>query len=173
MLGDGRAYFMPVRPFTLAFRALYYGRYGRDNGDGRLPTLYLGYPGLVRGYDPGSFEAGECGLQADGSCPAFDRLIGSRVGVANAELRFPLLGLFGAKNFYGPLPIEMALFADAGRAWGTTERFNLAGDGSWVKSVGIAARMNLFGFAIGEVNFVKPLDRDRGWLWQFGLRPGF
>jgi len=33
--------------------------------------------------------------------------------------------------------------------------------------------MNLFGFAIGEVAYVKPLDRTRGWLWQFSLRPGF
>ena len=174
LLTDGRAYFMPVRPFTLAFRGLYYGRYGRDGEDQRLPIMYLGYPGLVRGYDPGSFEAGECGVQPDGSCPAFDRLIGSRVMIGNAELRFPLLGLFGAKNFYGPLPIEMALFTDAGVAWGTNTPFRSAlSDEKWVRSVGIAARMNLFGFAIGEVNYVKPLDRDRGWLWQFSLRPGF
>ena len=30
--------------------------------------------------------------------------------------------------------------------------------------------MNLFGFAIGEVACVKPLDRNRGWLWR--LRSG-
>ena len=174
VLTDGRAYFMPVRPFTLAFRGLFYGRYGRDGEDPRLPTMYLGYPGLVRGYDPGSFEAGECGVQTDGSCPAFDRLIGSRVAITNAELRFPLLGLFGAKNFYGPLPIEMALFGDAGVAWGSDVPFRSAlSDQKWVRSVGIAARMNLFGFAVGEVNYVKPLDRNRGWLWQFSLRPGF
>jgi Tol biopolymer transport system component len=174
LLTDGRAYFMPVRPFTLAFRGLYYGRYGRDGEDSRLPIMYLGYPGLVRGYDPGSFQAGECGVQPDGSCPAFDRLIGSRVAIGNAELRFPLLGLFGAKNFYGPLPIEMALFTDAGVAWGSTTSLRSAvSDERWVRSVGVAARMNLFGFAIGEVNYVRPLDRDRGWVWQFALRPGF
>ena len=33
--------------------------------------------------------------------------------------------------------------------------------------------MNLFGFAVAEIDYVKPLDRDRGWLWQFALRPGF
>ena len=64
---------------------------------------------IVRGYDPGSFEAGECGNVVNGSCPAFDRLIGSRVAIANAELRFPLWGAFaGGDRFYGPLPIEMA-----------------------------------------------------------------
>jgi Tol biopolymer transport system component len=176
LLADARTYRMPVRPFTFAFRGLYYGRYGSDGESDRLPIMYLGYQGLVRGYDPGSFEAGECGVQADGSCPAFDRLIGSRVAVGNAEFRFPLLGLFSrGRSYYGALPIEMALFADAGIAWGKTSSPNFAGgDREWVKSVGAAARMNLFGFAIGEVAYVKPLDRpQRGWLWQFSLRPGF
>lgn len=174
LLADVRTYVMPVRPFTFAFRGMYYGRFGRDGENERLPALFLGYPGLVRGYDPGSFEAGECGRQDDGSCPAFDRLVGSRVAIGNAELRFPLLGLFGAKNFYGPLPIEMALFTDVGMASGTTTSLQFSGgDREWVKSIGAAARMNLFGFAIGEVAYVKPLDRARGWLWQFSLRPGF
>ncbi|MEO5896966.1 MAG: peptidase S9 [Vicinamibacterales bacterium] len=174
-LADGRTYYMPMRPFTIAVRGLFYGRYGSDGESERLPIMYLGYQGLVRGYDPGSFEAGECGIQSDGSCPAFDRLIGSRVAVGNAELRFPLLGLFNKGNaYYGKLPIEMALFADAGLAWGkTTSPAFAGGDRDVVKSVGAAARMNIFGFAIGEVAYVKPLDRTRGWLWQFSLRPGF
>jgi hypothetical protein len=89
--------------------------------------------------------------------------------VGNAELRFPLLGLFNkGRSYYGKLPIEMALFADAGVAWLQNTSPN-----DWVKSVGVAARMNLFGFAIGEVAYVKPLDRNHGWLWQFALRPGF
>jgi Tol biopolymer transport system component len=171
---DVRTYLMPVRPFTLALRGLFYGRFGGDAEDNRLPTLYLGYPGLVRGYDSGSFESGECGVQADGGCPAFDRLIGSRVGIANAELRFPLWGIFGGDNFYGPLPIEMALFSDAGVAWGRNSSPRFAGgDREPVFSVGAAMRINLFGFAVAEVDYVKPLDRDRGWLWQFSFRPGF
>ena len=173
LLADARQYVMPVRPFTFAGRAMFYGRFGADGEDFRLPTMFLGYSGLVRGYDPGSFEAGECGIAADGSCPAFDRLIGSRLGILNAEVRFPLLGLFGAQNFYGPLPIEMALFGDAGIAWGETNSPFAGGSQEWARSVGLAARMNLFGFAIGEVAYVKPLDRQRGWLWQFSLRPGF
>jgi outer membrane protein assembly factor BamA len=165
---------MPARPFTFALRGMYYGRYGSDAEDQRLPTLFLGYAGLVRGYDPGSFEPGECGVQLDGGCPAFDRLIGSRVALANAELRFPLLGLFGSDNYYGPFPLEMAFFSDAGVAWGrgSSPRF-AGGDREPVVSVGVALRANLFGFAVGEIDYVKPLDRDRGWLWQFSLRPGF
>ena len=172
-LADGRTYLMPFRPFTIAARGMLMGRIGEDGEDFRLPAMFLGYPGLVRGYDQGSFEARECGIQTDGSCPAFDRLIGSRIGVFNAELRFPLLGLFGAKNFYGPLPIEMALFGDAGIAWDNTNSPFSGYAQEWARSVGVAARMNLFGFAIGEVAYVKPLDRNRGWLWQFSLRPGF
>ena len=174
-LADVRTYYMPFRPFTIALRGMFYGRYGRDSEDFRLPVLYLGYPGLVRGYDSGSFESFECGANADGSCPSFDRLMGSKVAIANAELRFPLWGAFGGDNFYGPLPIEMALFADSGVAWDRTTRPGFsAADRQPVVSVGAAMRINVLGFAIAEIDYVRPLDRPgRGWLWQFNLRPGF
>jgi outer membrane protein assembly factor BamA len=175
LTGDFRTYLMPVRPYTFAFRGLYYGRYGSDAEDLRLPTLYLGYPGLVRGYDSGSFQSSECPITTDGSCPAFDRLLGSRVAIFNAELRFPLWGALGGNNFYGPLPIEMALFADSGVAWGQTNSTLFGGPNKEpVSSVGVAMRVNLFGFAVGEIDYVRPIDRpNRGWLWQFNLMPGF
>ncbi|HVL66939.1 MAG TPA: BamA/TamA family outer membrane protein [Vicinamibacterales bacterium] len=174
VLADVRTYVMPVRPATFALRGIYYGRYGGDADDPRLPTLYLGYSGLVRGYDPGSFEPGECGVTADGTCPIFDRLIGSRIALANAELRMPLWSLFGGRGFYGPLPVEVALFGDMGLAWGgrSARSFGEARRDP-VTSIGTALRANLFGFAVLEVDYVKPLQRDRGWLWQFSLRPGF
>jgi Tol biopolymer transport system component len=174
-LADYRRYFMPVRPFTLAVRGLHYGRYGADAEDTRLTPLFLGYQGLVRGYDFGSFDANECNSIDLSSCEAFDRLNGSRVAVASAELRFPLLGLFSRKSFYGPFPIEMALFADAGIAWTSEIKPKFAGgDRDWVRSAGAALRVNVFGFAIAEIDYVRPLDRSRrGWLWQFGLTPGF
>ncbi|CAN5741801.1 basic secretory protein-like protein [soil metagenome] len=173
-LADLRTYVMPFRPVTFAFRGMFYGRYGGDAENERLPTLFLGYPGLVRGYDPGSFRAEECGVQPDGSCPAFDRLIGSRVGIFNAEMRVPLWSLFGGQNFYGPLPVELAIFGDAGVAWGSGSRPGFAdGDRDPVTSIGAALRANVFGFAVAEIDYVKPLNRDRGWIWQFSLRPGF
>jgi Tol biopolymer transport system component len=175
LLGDLRTYQMPFRPYTFAFRAFYYGRLGRDAEDGRLPALFLGYPGLVRGYMSDSFETGECGNQVDNSCPAFDRLIGSRIAVANFEVRVPLWGAFGGEGFYGPLPIDLVAFSDAGIAWGRSERAGFAeGDNQPVVSVGAAIRANILGFAVAEINYVRPLDRPgRGWLWQFNLRPGF
>jgi surface antigen Omp85-like protein/WD40 repeat protein len=174
-LVDYRTYLMPFRPYTFALRGLYFGRYGRDAEDQRLPTLYLGYPGLVRGYDPNSIEAGECGLQPDGSCPTFDRLIGSRLAIASAELRVPLWGMFGGDRFYGPLPVEVGVFGDTGVAWGANTRPTFAGgDQKPVSSVGAVMRINLLGFAIAEIDYVHPLDRpQRGWLWQFNLMPGF
>ncbi len=175
VLADYRRYFMPVRPFTFAVRGLHYGRYGADAEDSRLTPLFIGYQGLVRGYDFGSFDANECESVDLNTCEAFDRLNGSRVAVASAELRFPLLGLFSRKSYYGPFPIEMALFADAGVAWDSTVKPKFAGgERGWVRSAGVALRANVFGYAVVEFDYVRPLDRSRrGWLWQFGLTPGF
>jgi outer membrane protein assembly factor BamA len=128
----------------------------------------------VRGYDQGSFQAGECGVQPDNSCPVFDALIGSRVAVANAELRFPVWGAFGGQGFYGPLPVELAVFTDAGIAWGDVDGFNTQHNEQWMKSAGVAVRANLFGFAVAELSYVRPIDRkNRGWIWQFTFMPGF
>lgn len=173
VLGDFRTYLMPVRPVTFAFRGLYFGRFGPDAEDNRLPTSYLGYSGLVRGYDSGSFEAGECGLTTNGACPVFDRLVGSRLAVVNAEVRMPLWSLFGGDNFYGPLPVELAFFGDAGVAMGRGSGSFTPGDEKPVSSFGAAIRGNAFGIAVIEIDYVRPLNRERGWLWQFSLRPGF
>jgi hypothetical protein len=176
VLADFRRYFLPARPFTIALRGLHYGRYGRDGEDGRLAPLFIGYPGLVRGYEVTSFEANECVSNATSECPAFERLLGSRMAVASAELRFPLLGLFSrGRSYYGAFPIEMALFGDAGTAWTSDEkpRF-LHGDRDWVRSAGVALRVNALGFAILEIDYVRPLDRPgKGWHWQFNLTQGW
>ena len=174
-LADYRTYLMPVRPFTFAVRGMYYGRYGHDAESPLLTPVFLGYSELVRGYDYGSFRANECGISVDGSCPVIDKLFGSRMALANLELRFPLWGAFGGDNFYGPLPIELGVFTDAGAAWDRSGSLKLTGtDGKLVRSVGALVRANLLGFAIAEIDYVRPIDRPgRGWLWSFNLRPGF
>ena len=175
-LVDYRKYLMPVRPFTLAGRIMHMGRYGRSADDGRMYPLFIGYQSLVRGYDIGSFDASECGGSSS-ACPVFDQLVGSKVLVGNVELRFPLFGVLGlGSGYYGALPIETALFYDAGVAWTGSDGAQLFGNGSRqiVSSAGVAVRMNLFGYAIGEVDFVKPFDRPtKGWMIRFGLTPGF
>jgi hypothetical protein len=174
-LADYRKYFMPVRPLTFAVRGLHYGRYGRDGEDERLSPLFVGYPGLVRGYEVGSWEPSECEATGISSCAAFDQLVGSRMALASAELRVPLLGLFNPRAMYGPLPVEIGVFTDAGVAWtGDSEPSFLGGNRDWVRSVGAVLRFNAFGFAVGELDYVRPLDRPgRGWMWQFNLTPGF
>lgn len=175
MLADYRRYFMPLRPFTFAVRGLHYGRYGGDSEDQRLPPLFLGYQGLVRGYDVGSFDANECNSVDLLTCDTFDQLNGSRVGIASAELRFPLLGLFSRRSYYGAFPIELAFFGDAGVAWTSDIKPSFAGGTrDWVRSAGVALRVNVLGYAIAEFDYVRPFDRTRkGWIWQFGLTPGF
>jgi len=150
-----------------------YGRYGRDSDDLRLQSVYIGLPGLVHGYSSGSFEPQECPFT--GGCPAFDQLFGTRVAVANAEVRFPVWGLFKPREMYGPLPLEMAVFADAGVAWYQGERPAFLGGGrGLVRSAGLAARVNVLGYAVFELAYVRPFDRpQRGWLWQFNIVPGF
>jgi len=182
VLADYRRYLMPVRPYTFALRVMHYGRYGSGGEDDRLQPLFVGYPNLVRGYDVNSFSAVECGVSTNGACPVFDQMLGSRVAVANLELRFPPFGAFGGKGLYGPVPIDLVGFAEAGVAWneGDKVKFDLSGaDGSLetrrpVRSVGVGARANLFGYAIFEVDYAKPLDRPlKNWMWVFSISPGF
>jgi WD40 repeat protein len=179
VLADYRRYFLPVRPFTFATRLLHYGRYGSGGEDARLQPLFLGYPGLVRGYSYGSFDASECRPPAGdpNACPVFDQLLGSRMIVANAELRFPLFGALGiGPGYYGAFPIEFVIFGDGGLAWDSQHQSSVLGSGSRdpVFSAGAGLRINLLGFAIAEVDLVRPFDRpDNRWVWQFELQPGF
>jgi outer membrane protein assembly factor BamA len=98
------------------------------------------------------------------------------MAVASAELRVPLIGLFNPRAMYGGVPVEIGVFADAGKTWtsNSASQTVLGSDRDWVRSVGAVLRFNAFGFAVGEIDYVRPLDRPgRGWLWQFNLTPGF
>ena len=178
VLADYRHYFMPARPFTLAARILHYGRYGSGGEDPRLQPLFLGYSGLVRGYRLGSFDASECHPPADqpNACPVFDQLLGSRMVVGNAELRFPLLGVLGVgSGYYGALPLDFTVFGDGGLAWDTANEPSLTGvSRKAVFSAGAGLRFNLFGFAVLEADLVHPFQRpDKHWVWEFNFQPGF
>jgi Tol biopolymer transport system component len=176
-LTDYRRYVMPIRPLTIAGRVLHYGRYGKGSEDPRLTPLFIGYPSLVRGYNDGSFTTAECvpSVGAPDACPVFDQLIGSRIAVANVEARLPILGALGVLRSPGIPPVELAAFYDAGVAWTEHDQASfLGGSRRPVTSYGGALRVNLFGFAIGEVDLVHPNDRPgKGWYWEFGLQPGF
>jgi hypothetical protein len=179
-LADYRRYFY-LRPVTLAFRGLHYGRYGKDAEDRRLSPIFLGQPYFVRGYGSGSFTRDECtNIQVNGLCPEFDRLLGSRIGVASAELRIPLIGPgeFSLLPF-NYLPVELSPFVDAGVAWrkGETADFRFdrnTSDRVPVVSAGFTLRTNLLGFAVVETYFAYPFQRpEKGWEFGWQLAPGW
>jgi hypothetical protein len=179
-LADYRRYFF-FKPFTLAFRAAHFGRYGGGAESDRLQPLYVGQSYLVRGYDVESFDARECSVVPGNpsSCPEFDRLLGSRIALANVELRIPLLGTPQLGLVPSPLPVEVAPFLDAGAAWSrgqpVTWQFERNSSGRVpVLSTGISARVNLFGFAVAEFFWVKPYQRPlKSPYWGFQLVPGW
>lgn len=193
-LADYRRYIFK-QPVSFAFRAMHYGRYGRDGDSQRMTPLFLGYETFVRGYAVESFDPDECtqasGFIGQGSgCPEFDRLIGSRLAVMNLELRVPLFGVPGYGLINMPfLPTEIAPFVDAGLAWwgGDAEvspgvpyqRPRLAfetnsPDRVPVVSAGISARMNILGYLILEAYYAKPFQRPgKGWHLGFNIAPGW
>ena len=182
-LADFRRYVF-MRPFTLAFRGIHFGRYGRDGDSQRIGTVYIGDPTLVRGYAYDSFDASECtqgtGSLLNSTCPEFDRLFGSRVGVANLEFRIPLFGARGLGLIETAFPpLEISPFFDAGVAWtgGSSPVWSFesgSSDRTPVMSTGVTSRLNMFGFAILEVYYARPFMRPgRGGVWGFLLQPGW
>jgi Tol biopolymer transport system component len=179
---DFRKYFMPVKPFTLAFRALHYGRWGKGGEDTRLWPLYIGYDTFVRGYYYNSFGANEYSDPSSRDYFDQNRLYGSKILVANVELRFPLFRVLGiGKGYYGILPIDAYAFYDWGVAWGYKDVNGVpikpsffGGDQDPVSSAGVGLRMNVFGYLVVGVNYVKPLSRPgKDWYFQFSIWPGF
>jgi hypothetical protein len=205
-LADYRRYFF-MRPLTLAVRGIHYGRYGKDAENFqrvtdryRIPPLFLGEEQLVRGYAYGTFEPEECIASEDpnagrqGSCPVVERLIGSRLGVLNAELRIPLIGTreFGLLNIPF-LPVELSPFFDAGLMWTSDQKpvlkfkeeaaddtpptcanLSICAQRIPVFSTGLSARINVLGYLIFEMYYAKPFQRPtKGWVWGFQLAPGW
>ena len=179
VLADWRRYFY-LRPLTFAVRGLHFGRYGADADSDDLSPLYVGSTSLVRGYSSGSFDVAECTQVVGSSCPEFDRLNGSRVAVASLELRVPFIGTerFGLIDGGGFLPIDLAVFGDAGAAWTGDEGVEWKFDRDSVErvpvfSAGASARVNMLGSAVFELYYAYPFQRDIGWEFGFQLAPGW
>jgi len=180
-LADYRTYAF-LKPITFAFRALHYGRYGKSSEDSTsLYPLFLGEEQIMRGYSVGSFDQAECGRSPTGGCPAFDRLLGSRLGVASFEIRIPLFGVPEYGLFNVPfLPLTVSPFVDAGLAWTSTAspKFGSSTDPSKyrtpVVSAGVSARFNVLGYAILEVYGAHPFQRpSKNWVVGVQLAPGW
>lgn len=152
LLADYRRYFR-MAPFTFATRALFYGQFGKDVTNGNLPALYIGYPWLVRGYENVNFTGkNEASL-------TINELAGSKTIVANAEIRLPFTGPGRLSVIHSrTLLTELALFTDAGSAWGWTGNQNKKG--KLILSSGVSFRLNFFGYLVIEPFYVIP--------WQNG-----
>ena len=181
LLADYRKYFF-MRPLTFAVRGTHFGRYGRSADDStRLYPIYLGEETLVRGYGFNSvLDEGCPGATSVFTCPRFNRLFGSRIAVASAELRIPVFGVPEYGLFNVPfLPLTLSPFVDAGEAWTShdnpTLHFDQTQPGRYVAvSTGLSARMNVLGYAILEAYVAHPFQRPgKSWVYGFQLAPGW
>lgn len=200
---DYRRYLF-LDPVTIAVRGLHIGNYGasgiynQDDGvnyeEADFTREYLDapyYPGFVRGYSFDSFDSSqECQAApanpADsfgGICNGANRLRGTRIALASAELRVPLFGTeqFGLINF-PYLPTEVGVFTDAGLAWTRdepptfewvtdAETLRTSTDRYPVVSAGVLARFNVLGAIILDAYYAMPFQRATPG-GDFGLRIG-
>jgi outer membrane protein assembly factor BamA len=171
-----------MKPVSLAFRFYNYGMYGKDSERGILPDLYIGYPWLIRGYNkitrPESYDL---------TSNIFDIswLSGSRIIVANAELRVPLTGPERYALIKSKLLLtEASLFFDSGLAWNKDSKiildFNPVSIMNYeercpVFSTGVSLRINLLGYLIIEPYYAFPLQNGGFKNGSFGLNftPGW
>ncbi|HEX3926357.1 MAG TPA: DPP IV N-terminal domain-containing protein [Gemmatimonadales bacterium] len=183
---DYRRYDHLVGPFTLATRVMYFGRTGPQATEF---STFLGYPDFIRGYTEGSFLRNECANPAtvadstsQTGCAALDQMVGTSIGVANGEIRFPLLE--PGKGFVPSLfpPIEGAFFYDAGIAWnpGNTLAWSRPAGASPssvrvpLRSVGVSLKINLLGYMVLRFDYAKPLQRPgTGPYWTISFGPSY
>ena len=178
-LFDYRKYFY-VKPFGLAFRLYNFNIFGKDSENGTLPQLYLGNPWYIRGYE--NVYNSE---SLENSSFDMSWLTGSKIAVANAELRIPFTGperLALIKSKY--LLTDLNLFFDAGMAWGEQSNSfgmepTIAAAGSSARqpvfSTGVSLRVNVFGAMILEPYYAFPLQFGGFKNGTFGLNfiPGW
>jgi len=176
-LFDYRKYIY-MKPFNLSFRLYHYGRYGKSSEVSLLYPLFIGMPGLVRGYDWNSFYKNQT---MDGL--TVNHLIGSRMCIGNIELRLPVSGpeklaLIRSGLFF----TEIALFLDVGLAWDSQHIPGLKWEAysyeerAPVFSTGISLRVNLFGSMIIEPFYAFPLQREqfkRDGIFGLNFIPGW
>jgi len=176
-IADYRRYFF-LNPWSIAFRATHFGRYGEDVQNNILFPLFLGFPGHLRGYDYGSLSRAIAGRD-----DSFEHLIGSRIFMSGLEFKVPFTGperlaLIPSQLFF----TELAWFVDAGIAW--NEGQDLVWDGRNrdtelyrfpVFSTGPSLRINLFGALIFEPFYAWTFS-SRGanpGVWGLNFLPGW
>ncbi|MHB1179438.1 MAG: basic secretory protein-like protein [Daejeonella sp.] len=177
LTADGRKY-VRLKPITLAARLYSYSRFGRD--ENRLYQMYAGYGYLIRGYEANSFYK-----NGSASTNGFDinQLVGSRVAVANFEVRLPFTGpaklaAFESKFLFS----DLNLFFDMGLAYDSNSKIafrnepRMVGTGGSAyperipaMSAGVSLRINVFGYFVIEPYYAIPFQRSDIKAGVFGL----
>jgi hypothetical protein len=165
---------------TFATRFLSSVSVGRDE---ELFPKYIGRPDFVRGYDRANFSFFDCTSIIGGQSECNNaQLAGSRVAVANAELRFPIIRRFDVGTAFGLPPVDGLLFYDIGLAWSKGQtphlgRAPLDNDASVnrypLASYGAGLRVNLFNLAVLRWDYARPLVTWRKPNWTFSLGASF
>ena len=145
---------------------------------------YIARPDFVRGYDRNNSFYLTCPIIGanTSNCSAV-QLLGSRVAVANAELRFPLVRRFelGVLPIALP-PLDGLFFYDVGAAWSKDQtlylkrpvNYDVAKQRYPLRSYGMGLRLNLFNYAIVRWDYAVPVDQaGRKGFWTWSLWPSF
>lgn len=169
VLADYRRYYF-IKPLSLGFRSMYYGRYGRDAD--ALNPLSVANDFLVRGYNINSFINRPC---YSPDCIFPNQMTGTNIFVFNTEARLPFTGPKRLAQFKSGLIFsDLVWFADAGMAWNELDSVRLR----WTPgpqmrtpavSTGFSMRINLFGLAILEPYVAMPFQRFTQPTSVFGL----
>src|SRR5690606_2094927 len=80
------------KPFTLAFRGMYFGRVGKDQNNDLMYPIFLGNEYFIRGYNYNSMTRSFESQAPNADDISVDNLLGNELAVANAEFRLPLTG---------------------------------------------------------------------------------
>ncbi|MCC6462192.1 MAG: PD40 domain-containing protein [Saprospiraceae bacterium] len=174
LLLDGRKYFR-FRPVTLALRGITYGRFGGNSS--QIYPLFAAQSYYVRGYTSNVLYTDDPSL--------IERMAGSKIAVANVELRLPFTGpkklALISSNF---LLTDLNLFFDAGLGWFTADDLKRRDENNPtnalqhkpILSAGVSLRLNLFGVLVLEPYYALPISVNKdNRRWQFGLNiiPGW
>ena len=165
-LADYRKYFY-MRPFTLAFRSYNAGRWGSNAETDMVTPLYIGYPWLVRGYQRTDRYWSDAEITGEGI--GLSNFFGSKIFIANVELRLPFTGPKKASLIKSDLFMtDISLFTDAGLALSKGTRIGR----DWfnpglnervpVFSYGLSFRINLFGYLVLEPFYAVPVRPGAG-----------
>jgi hypothetical protein len=188
--------YVRAAPLTFAARLYGYGRFEANDATSSLYPIFLGYPYLIRGYESQTFYNSN---KTPTNGFTIDQLFGSRIAVANFEVRLPFTGpeklaAIKSKFFF----TDLNLFFDAGLAWSPTDKVNL-GQPQYVgtstspdpytgapsntpvyshvpaTSAGVSLRINVFGAFILEPYLAIPFQRTDVTYPVFGLNfaPGW